>query len=101
MTFHDEIAGRRREKIEELIAGRTVGDVARALRSRSLDEENLASLLSPAAGAFLEEIARRAHLLTVQRFGRVISLFAPLYLSNVCTNACLYCNYLVTSERSC
>lgn len=93
MTFHDEIAGRRREEIAELIAGRTGGDVERALRSRSLDEENLAALLSPAAGACLEETARRAHLLTVQRFGRVISLFAPLYLSNVCTNACLYCGF--------
>jgi 2-iminoacetate synthase len=51
------------------------------------------SLISPAAEPFLEEIAQRAHRLTVQRFGRVMGLFAPLYLSNVCTNRCVYCGF--------
>jgi 2-iminoacetate synthase len=40
-------------------------------------------------------MAQKAHLLTQQRFGRTIGLFAPLYLSNVCTNACVYCGFNV------
>jgi 2-iminoacetate synthase len=31
--------------------------------------------------------------LTRQRFGRVIRLFAPLYLSNECVNNCRYCGF--------
>ena len=38
-------------------------------------------------------MAQRAHRLTVQRFGRVMGMFAPLYLSNVCTNQCVYCGF--------
>src|SRR6185295_19383258 len=31
--------------------------------------------------------------LTQQRFGKVIRLFAPLYLSNECINNCKYCGF--------
>lgn len=34
-----------------------------------------------------------AHLLTRQRFGNTISLFAPLYVSNFCHNSCAYCGF--------
>ncbi len=54
---------------------------------------DFATLLSPAASAHLPELARRAHTLTRQRFGRVIRLFAPLYLSNECINNCRYCGF--------
>ena len=40
-----------------------------------------------------EAIARRAQVLTRQRFGKVIRLFAPLYLSNECINNCSYCGF--------
>jgi len=55
--------------------------------------KRLAALISPEAGDNLEEMAQRAHALTVQRFGRTIRLYAPLYLSNYCTNNCLYCGF--------
>ena len=41
----------------------------------------------------LEDLARDAQRLTRQYFGRAISLFAPLYLSNYCENGCLYCGF--------
>ena len=41
----------------------------------------------------LEALAQRAHTLTVQRFGRTIKLYAPLYLSNSCINSCRYCGF--------
>ena len=95
MSFYDEISSYRWEEIRQEIDGRTQADVERALAASPLRLEDLMSLLSPAAAPFLEEIARRANRLTGQRFGRVISLFAPLYLSNVCTNRCLYCGFNV------
>jgi 2-iminoacetate synthase len=41
----------------------------------------------------LEDLAQASHQLTVQRFGRVIQLFAPIYVSNDCVNDCVYCGF--------
>src|SRR5688572_31948132 len=38
-------------------------------------------------------MGRRSQRLTRQRFGKVIRLFAPLYLSNECINNCKYCGF--------
>jgi len=54
---------------------------------------DFAALISPAAGGLLEEMGRRSHALTQQRFGKVVRLFAPLYLSNECINNCKYCGF--------
>ena len=55
--------------------------------------EKLLALVSPIAENYLEEMAQLAHRLTTQRFGRTIRLYAPLYLSNDCTNSCRYCGF--------
>lgn len=75
-------------------------DVERALSepAGSYNLQRLATLISPAAEKYLEEMARLAHALTVQRFGRTIRLYAPLYVSNYCTNRCLYCGFNRTNE---
>ncbi len=55
--------------------------------------DDFAALISPAAAANLEILCQRSQALTQQRFGRVIRLFAPLYLSNECINNCKYCGF--------
>jgi 2-iminoacetate synthase len=57
------------------------------------DLTDLAALLSPAAAPRLEDLAEVAHVVTVARFGRVVRLFAPLYLSNECVSTCTYCGF--------
>lgn len=69
------------------------GEVRAALGQSPRSLAGFATLLSPAAAAFLPELARRAQALTLQRFGRVVRLFAPLYLSNECINNCRYCGF--------
>ena len=54
---------------------------------------DFAALISPAGSEILETLGRRAHAMTLQRFGKVIRLFAPLYLSNECVNNCAYCGF--------
>ena len=76
----------------------TAGDVEAALAAPVLSETGLMALLSPAAVPSMEAMAQRAHSLTRQRFGRVVGLFAPLYLSNECTNSCVYCGFKVTNR---
>jgi 2-iminoacetate synthase len=70
-------------------------DVEHALgRVRSgLSLDDFAALLSPAATAYLEDMAQLAHHLTVERFGHTMQLYAPLYLSSVCANVCTYCGF--------
>jgi len=60
--------------------------------------EQAAALFAPAAGEHLEELAQLAHRVTVQRFGRVIQLYAPLYLSNECVNICHYCGFSAANQ---
>jgi 2-iminoacetate synthase len=62
----------------------SAGDVERALSepAGSYSLRKLLALISPAAENHIEEMAQLAHQLTVQRFGRTIRLYAPLYLSN-------------------
>ena len=71
----------------------SAAEASAALAKRDLGLTDLAALLSPAAAGQLESLAGRAHQLTQQRFGRVIRLFAPLYLSNECINNCRYCGF--------
>ena len=81
--------------IARSIAAKTDADVRRALdRVRSgLTLDDLAALLSPAAAPHLEEMAQLSHRLTVERFGRTMQLYAPMYLTNVCANICTYCGF--------
>lgn len=72
------------------------GDATAVTRSRNRDAltlEDFATLLSPAAGVQLEALCQQSQQLTRQRFGRVIRLFAPLYVSNECINSCAYCGF--------
>lgn len=41
----------------------------------------------------LERLAAEAQTVTLRRFGRIISLYAPLYLSNFCSSGCVYCGF--------
>ncbi|MDZ8118904.1 2-iminoacetate synthase ThiH [Pontiella agarivorans] len=66
-------------------------DIERAISADAPNEKTLAALLSPQAADYLEPMARRAQAITRRHFGRTISLYTPLYLSNFCNGGCLYC----------
>jgi 2-iminoacetate synthase len=79
-------------------SGASEAAVQRALSREHRTLEDFAVLLSDAASAHLEEMARRAHETTVRRFGRTVNLFAPLYLSNECVSTCTYCGFSAGNE---
>ena len=76
---------------------RSLKDSTQAARAclgkTELSLNDFAHLISPAAAELLEPLSRRSQQITRQRFGKVIRLFAPLYLSNECVNACQYCGF--------
>ena len=54
---------------------------------------DIAPLLTRASSFSLEFLAAEAKAITLRRFGRTMSLYAPLYLSNYCSSGCAYCGY--------
>ena len=64
-----------------------------ALHKEYLDVEDFKALISPAAQPYLEVMARLSQQYTLQRFGKTISMFVPLYITNSCTNFCIYCGF--------
>lgn len=75
------------------IYDKTAADVERALRNAQRDLEDFKALISPAALPYLEDMAQISQRLTLDRFGRVIQMYIPLYLSNECNNICTYCGF--------
>ncbi len=84
----------------ELGHGATVTDVRAALETATPVERDLAALISPAAEAFLEPMAQRAAMLTRTHFGRTVSLYAPLYLSDYCAGGCVYCGFASDRQQA-
>ncbi len=76
----------------EIIAS-TATDVQRALERTRLQLHDLAALLSPAAEPYLQQMAAKSADITLKRFGKTTQLYAPIYLSNYCTNRCVYCGF--------
>ncbi len=80
------------------IAATTDADVRRVLAKarrnvKQLDDADFMALISEAADAHLEEMAQLAHQFTMERFGKTISMYIPMYVTNVCTNFCVYCGF--------
>ena len=68
-------------------------DVLSRLAKPSFSLQDLPYLLSPFAQDHIELLAQRSQKLTRQRFGNMIQLFIPMYLSNECFNSCTYCGF--------
>lgn len=72
----------------------TISDVEMALtKEGNGTPEDFMALISPAAEKKLEEMAQLSMQLTLKRFGKVMQLYLPLYLSNECQNICTYCGF--------
>ncbi len=67
--------------------------VRESLAKGKFSLNDFANLISPAGNELLETLSAHSQKLTQQRFGKVIRLFAPLYLSNECINNCSYCGF--------
>ena len=58
-----------------------------------LSLEQIKNTLENTDPRYTEELASQAKNITEQYFGRTISLYAPLYLSNYCSSYCTYCGF--------
>lgn len=82
------------EDVAERIYSSTASDVRVALEKEGRGTpDDFMALVSPAAEMMIEEMAQLSHRLTLNRFGKVMQLYIPMYLSNECQNICTYCGF--------
>ena len=101
-TFQEFLQAWPAERRSEAAARATSADVTAVLDKLArhwLSPEDFLVLLSPAAAEHLEAMAQKAHELTLRYFGRAVSIFTPLYISDVCTNQCRYCGFNARNKQ--
>ena len=91
--FSEELEKISWEETTERISLMNDTDVRRALTKSHCDVNDFMALLSPAAEPYLETMARLSRKYTEERFGRTMSMFIPLYITNACSNSCVYCGF--------
>ena len=67
--------------------------LAKALELKGLDSEDVEALISVNDPDLIEELFHTARSVKESIYGPRIVLFAPLYISNLCKNNCLYCGF--------
>lgn len=94
------------EQIEEALrANRTsdaikIRDVLSKARSlQGLEADEVAALMGVSDGDLLEEIFHAARQVKERIYGSRLVLFAPLYVSNLCSNECLYCAFRARNQE--
>src|SRR3972149_4672790 len=88
---HDQISAL--AALGEPSRAQALGVLEKASAAKGLSLVEAAILLSIKDPGLLSELFRRAGEVKERVFGRRIVLFAPLYLSNYCTNGCTYCGF--------
>lgn len=86
------------DAVKESIYSHTAVQVEEALHATRPGPAQFQALVSPAAAAYLEPMAQLSKQKTQQRFGNIIQLYAPLYLSNECNNICTYCGFSMDNK---
>jgi len=93
MSFYALLKEYKSLDVPSFLATVTERDVVRVLGKERFMARDFLTLLAPAAQSCLEQMAVTARQLTLQHFGRVVFLYAPLYVADYCENSCLYCSF--------
>ena len=78
--------------------------LAHARELHGLDADEVSALTQVSNPELLGELFSSARFVKEMIYGRRLVLFAPLYISNLCHNDCLYCAFRVRNtelERRC
>ena len=98
--FSEELEKIDWEETTKTIYSKTESDVLRALGKEHCDVDDFMALISPAAAKYLEPMAQLSKKYTEERFGKTISMFIPLYITNSCTNSCVYCGFHISNPMA-
>lgn len=94
MSFSEELLKHDWQETTDQIYAMQASDVERALsRKGRCSVRDFMALISPAAAPYIEQMAALSRKYTQQRFGKTIQMYVPLYITNSCTNHCVYCGF--------
>ena len=71
----------------------------KALALKGLDMDDVAVLAAVSDPELLSDMFDAARKVKEEIYGRRLVLFAPLYVSNLCSNECLYCAFRKSNRR--
>lgn len=93
-------------KVSEVLAQSSARDgsrvravLAKARELKGLDQPDIAVLMQISDPELLGELFSTAKSVKEQIYGRRLVLFAPLYISNLCSNECLYCAFRARNKE--
>ncbi len=100
MSFYDVLEKVDIDKFKLLVDSRTEKDVEKALTKKTpLTLDDFAALISENARKhYLKDMVDMSTQLTRRRFGRCVNMYLPLYLTNLCSNKCVYCGFSVMNK---
>jgi 2-iminoacetate synthase len=93
------------EQIEHILSAHRACDavqvravLAKAAEHKGLGPRDVAALTSISEPELLQELFETARKVKQEIYGSRLVLFAPLYVSNLCSNECLYCAFRARSN---
>lgn len=94
------------EQIEHILSQNRACDavkirevLARATEHKGLNASDVAALMSISDPELLHELFETARNVKQEIYGNRLVLFAPLYISNLCSNECLYCAFRARNKE--
>lgn len=94
------------KKIWEALEKHSVSDrvlieeiLKKSLELKGLSLDDIAPLLSIKEPELLDELFKTAKAVKEKIYGKRLVLFAPLYISNLCKNECIYCAFRATNKE--
>ncbi|MCE5184524.1 MAG: [FeFe] hydrogenase H-cluster radical SAM maturase HydG [Planctomycetaceae bacterium] len=87
------------EKAEKADFSHVRSVLAKALEMKGLTPAEIAVLAGISDPGLLAELFETAKTVKTNIYGRRLVLFAPLYISNLCRNECLYCAFRARNKE--
>jgi 2-iminoacetate synthase len=89
----EEFINRMLEKARNPVKKRVEEIILKARELKGLPPDEVALLLQVEDPELVQEIFHTARYIKQTIYGNRLVLFAPLYISNYCSNSCLYCGF--------
>ena len=83
---------------EEKFSSVNEREIRRIINQELISRDDFLKLISPKAQPYLELMAQKARTLSMKHFGKAVTLYTPMYLSNYCNNRCVYCSFNANHE---
>lgn len=97
--INEELIFENLSKTQNCEKQRILDILTQARELKGISHEQAAALLNLTDKNLIEELYKTAKYIKTAIYGNRLVLFAPLYISNVCFNECLYCAFRASNKE--